>query len=240
MKFNIPIKVLIAFIGGFLIFVVTFFKFLNSTVSDIVTNAVNTVSQGVLISLEKKLTNTPRTNWSEIIKNSEENGIYVTSIGNLKFSSTQKDKLDAGEIISQSGTTYQFLNLVVAEITAYKKIGNTHYLLAYNFSNPTQSVNYYMMPAIKLIVEEILSKPENSWNEESIRLGKIYGFPVHVYSKMSALPNDIINSLSTRNLVFAPNKNTTQIGIIYYAFSGGVLKIGPLKYPAITVRITDV
>jgi len=41
-------------------------------------------------------------------------------------------------------------------------------------------------------------------------------------------------------LVFETNKNTSQIGTIYYAFNGGILKIGPLSYLPITARISDV
>ncbi|MFO3150150.1 sensor histidine kinase, partial [Legionella pneumophila serogroup 1] len=54
------------------------------------------------------------------------------------------------------------------------------------------------------------------------------------------LPNDIIHSLSTKRLVFETNRNSSQISLLYYDFSDGILKIGPLNYPSITTRISDV
>lgn len=241
MKLNIHIKILIAFIVFFTIFVVIFFNFIKSVENDIVINAGKTTSQGVLISLEKELLNNPKSNWDKIIKNNVDNAIYIISIHNLKLTSVQKDKLNTGEIIFTSGATYQFLNLVIVEHTAYKKIGDTSYALAYYFSNPDQLISHYINPAMKLIIKDLLSKPENTWNEETLRIGKIYGFPLHVYeNKSNKLPSNIISSLTTRKLVFETNKNTSQIGIIYYAFNGGILKIGPLSYLPIMGRISDV
>lgn len=241
MKFNIHIKILIAFIVFFAIFVVAFFDFLKSVENDIVINAGKTTSQGVLISLEKKLINTSQSNWDKIIKDNADNDIYIISIHDLKLTSAQKNKLNTGEIIFQSGTTYQFLNLVIVEHTAYKKIGNTSSVLAYYFSNPNQFISFYIYPAMKLIVNDLLSKPENTWNEETLRLEKIVGFSLHVYKNNSSkLPNNIINSLTTKKLVFETNKNTSQISTIYYTFKGGILKIGPLSYSTMTGRISDV
>ncbi|MBS0359431.1 MAG: sensor histidine kinase [Proteobacteria bacterium] len=241
MKFNVYTKILIVFIVFFAIFFMAFFKFSKSVESDIVTNASKTTSQGVLISLEKNLINNPKSNWNKIIKSNADNGIYIISTHDLKLTSTQKNKLDTGEIVFTSGATYQFLNLVIVEHTAYKKIGNTSYALVYYFSNPAQFIIHYMNPAIKLIVKDLLSKPENMWNEEALHLGIIYGFPLHVYkNKSNKLPSNIINSLKTRKLVFETNKHTSQIGVIYYAFDDGILKIGPLSYLPITARISDV
>ncbi len=241
MKFNIYIKILIAFIVIFAAFVATFFSYLKSVENNIVINAGKIVSQGVLIDLDNKLINSSKSRWDKIIKNNADNTITIISIHDLKLTSTQKNKLNAGEIIFTSGTTYQFLNLVIVEHKAYKKIGNTPYALAYYFSNPDQTVRHYINPAIKLIVNDLISKPENTWNEEALRLEKIYGFPLHVYkNKNGELPSKIISSLTTGKLAFETNKNTSQIGTIYYAFNGRVLKIGPLSYLPITGRISDV
>ncbi|HAT9793338.1 TPA: sensor histidine kinase, partial [Legionella pneumophila subsp. pneumophila] len=76
---------------------------------------------------------------------------------------------------------------------------------------------------------------------ELLSLEKIYGFPLHVYkTKSKLLPSNIINSLSTKRLVLETNKNSSQIVILYYRFSGGILKIGPLSYLPVMARISDV
>lgn len=241
MKFNIYFKIFIAFIVFFAVFALVFFNFLKSVENDIVINAGKTTSQGVLINLEKKLISNPKSSWDKIIKNNKNNAIYIISIHNLKLTPIQKANLNVGDIVFQSGATYQFLNLVIVEHTAYKKIGNTSYALAYYFSSPDQFISHYMNPAMKLIVEDLLSKPESVWNDEVLRLGKIYGFPLQVYqNKSNKLPSNIISSLATRRLVFETNKNTSQIAIIYYAFNGGILRIGPLSYLPIKGRISDV
>ncbi|MGX8727913.1 sensor histidine kinase, partial [Legionella pneumophila] len=54
------------------------------------------------------------------------------------------------------------------------------------------------------------------------------------------MPSNIINSLSTKRLVFETNNNSSQIVILYYSFSGGILKIGPLSYLPVMTRISDV
>lgn len=68
MKFNIYIKILAAFFVIFLIFVLAFFKYLKSVEAEIVINAGQTMSQGLLISLENELINNPKSNWDAIIK----------------------------------------------------------------------------------------------------------------------------------------------------------------------------
>ncbi|HAT8894192.1 TPA: HAMP domain-containing histidine kinase [Legionella pneumophila] len=241
MKFNVYIKILTAFLVIFLIFTLAFFKYLKSVETEIVINAGKTTSQGLLISLENELINSPKSNWDAIIKKKADNDVYLIAIDSLKLTSTQKNQLNNGEIIFLSGTTYQFLNLVIVEHTAYKKMGNTPYALAYYFSDPGQVIFHYMNPALKQIVEHLLLKSKNTWNKEIVKLEKIYGFPLHVYeTKSQHLPSNIINSLSTKRLVFETNKNSSQIGILYYGFSGGILKIGPLSYLPITARISDV
>lgn len=241
MKFNIYIKILTAFFVIFLILVLAFFKYLKSVETKIVINAGQTMSQGLLISLEKELINNPTSNWDAIIKKKTDNIIHIIAIDSLKLTMAQNNQINSGEIIFLSGTTYQFLNEVIVEHTAYKKIGNTPYALAYNFSDPGQIIFNYMSPVLKQIVQHLLSKSKNTWSNELLNLEKIYGFPLHVYkTKSKHLPSNIINSLSTKRLVFETNKNSSQIGILYYGFSGGILKIGPLSYLPITARISDV
>ncbi|ASQ46998.1 sensor histidine kinase [Legionella clemsonensis] len=241
MKFNVYFKILTAFFVIFLIFVLAFFKYLNSVETEIVINAGKTMSQGLLISLENELIKSPKSNWDNIIKKKTDNLVHLIAIDSLKLTSTQNNELNNGEIIFLSGTTYQFLNLVIVQHTAYKKIGNTSYALAYYFSDPDQVIFYYMNPALKQIVEHLLLRPKNTWNKEILKLEKIYGFPLHLYkTKSKHLPRNIANSLSTKRLVFETNKNSSQISIVYYSFSGGILKIGPLSYLPITARISDV
>ncbi|HBB7077900.1 HAMP domain-containing sensor histidine kinase [Legionella pneumophila serogroup 1] len=241
MKFNIYIKILTAFFVIFFIFVLAFFKYLKSVETEIVIDAGKTMSQGLLISLENELINNPESSWDAIIKKKTDNVVHLIAIDSLKLTTTQKNQLNSGEIIFLSGITYQFLNLVIVQHTAYKKIGNTSYALAYYFSDPGQVIFHYMNPALKQIVEYLLLKSKKTWNKEILKLEKIYGFPLHVYeTKSKLLPNNIIHSLSTNRLVFETNKNSSQIGILYYGFSDGVLKIGPLSYPSITARISDV
>ena len=55
MKFKVYSKILTTFLVIFLIFVLTFFYYLNSVESGIVINAGNTLTQGLLVSLEKEL-----------------------------------------------------------------------------------------------------------------------------------------------------------------------------------------
>ncbi|HAU0497271.1 TPA: HAMP domain-containing histidine kinase [Legionella pneumophila] len=241
MKFNIYIKILTAFFVIFFIFVLAFFKYLKSVETEIVIDAGKTMSQGLLISLENELINNPESSWDAIIKKKTDNVVHLIAIDSLKLTTTQKNQLNSGEIIFLSGITYQFLNLVIVQHTAYKKIGNTSYALAYYFSDPSQVIFHYMNPTLKQIVEYLLLKSKKTWNKEILKLEKIYGFPLHVYeTKSKLLPNNIIHSLSTNHLVFETNKNSSQIGILYYGFSDGVLKIGPLSYPSITARISDV
>ncbi|HHF7365561.1 TPA: sensor histidine kinase [Legionella bozemanae] len=241
MKFNVYLKILTAFFVIFLIFVLAFFNYLKSVETAIVINAGKTMSQGLLISLENELVNNPKSNWNAILKKKTDNVVHIIAIDSLKLTPTQNDQLNNGEIIYLSGTTYQFLNLVIVQHTAYKKIGNTSFALAYYFSDPGQVIFHYMNPALTQIVEHLLLKPTNTWDKEILQLEKIYGFPLDVYTTNSKnLPGTIINSLSTKRLVFETNKNSSQIGVLYYSFSGGVLKIGPLSYLPITTRISDV
>lgn len=241
MKFNIYIKILTAFFVIFLILVLAFFKYLKSVETKIVVNAGKTTSQGLLISLEKELINNPKSNWDAIIKKKTDNVIHLIAIDSLKLTLAQNNQLNNGEIIFLSGTTYQFLNEVIVEHTAYKKIGNTPYALAYNFSDPDEIIFNYMNPVLKQIVQHLLSKSKNTWSNELLSLEKIYGFPLHVYkTKSKLLPSNIINSLSTKRLVLETNKNSSQIVILYYRFSGGILKIGPLSYLPVMARISDV
>ncbi|KGP63742.1 histidine kinase [Legionella norrlandica] len=241
MKFNIYIKILTAFFAIFLIFVLAFFNYLKSVETEIVINAGKTTSQGLLISLENELINNPKSNWDAIIKEKTDNVVHIIAIDSLKLTPTQNDQLNNGKIIYLSGTTYQFLNLVIVQHTAYKRIGNTSFALAYYFSDPDQVIFHYMNPVLKQITEHLLLKSKNTWNKELLQLEKIYGFPIHVYeTKSKSLPSNLINSLSTKRLVFETNENTSQIGILYYGFSGGILKVGPLSYPPITARISDV
>ncbi|SJZ77506.1 sensor histidine kinase [Legionella maceachernii] len=241
MKFNIYIKILTAFFVIFLILVLAFFKYLKSVEKKIVVNAGKTTSQGLLISLEKELINNPKSTWDSIIKKKTDNLIHLIAIDSLKLTLEQNNQLNNGEIIFLSGKTYQFLNEVIVEHTAYKKMGNTSYALAYNFSDPGDIIFNYMNPVLIQIVQHLLSKSKNTWSNELLHLEKIYGFPLHVYKiKSKHLPDNIINSLSTKRLVFETNKNSSQIVILYYSFSGGILKIGPLNYLPVMARISDV
>ncbi|KTD13703.1 Sensor histidine kinase [Legionella gratiana] len=241
MKFNIYIKILTAFFVIFLFFVLAFCNYLKSVEKEIVINAGKTMSQGLLISLENELIKNPKSNWGTLIKKKRDDSVDLIAIDSLKLTLAQNNQLNNGEIIFLSGTTYQFLNEVIVEHTAYKKIGNTPYALAYNFSDPSQIIFNYMNPVLKQIVQHLLSKSKNTWSNELVNLEKIYGFPLHVYKTESQLlPSNITNSLSTKRLVFETNKNSSQIVILYYNFSGGILKIGPLSYLPVMARISDV
>ncbi|HAT9385778.1 TPA: sensor histidine kinase, partial [Legionella pneumophila subsp. pneumophila] len=112
MKFNIYIKILTAFFVIFLILVLAFFKYLKSVETKIIVNAGQTMSQGLLISLEKELINNPKSNWDAIIKKKTDNLIHLIVIDSLKLTLKQNNQLNNGEIIFLSGTTYQFLNEV--------------------------------------------------------------------------------------------------------------------------------
>ncbi|WP_454782455.1 sensor histidine kinase [Legionella sp. WA2022007384] len=241
MKFNVYIKILTAFFVIFLIFALAFFKYLKSVESAIVNNAGKTMSQGLLISLENKLITNPTSNWNDIIKKETNNDVHIIAIDRLNLTSSQNNQLKSGEIIYLSGTTYQFLNLVLVQHTAYKEIGDSSYALAYYFSDPGQVIFHYMTPTLKQIVKHLLSKPQNTWAKELLNLEKIYGFPLHVYKTNSKLlPSTITNSLLTDRLAFETNKNSSQISSLYYGFRGGILKIGPLNYLPVTTRISDV
>ena len=241
MKFNIYIKILTAFFVIFLVLILLFFNYLKYVESTIIINAGQTMSQGLLISIEEELVKTPESEWNAIIKKKTNNSVHLIAINNLNLPSSQKNQLNQGEIIFLSGSTYQFLNEVIVEHTAYKKIGSSPYALAYCFSDPSEFIFNYMHPTLKHIVDHLLSQPENRWEQEALKLEKIYSFPLHVYKiKNKDLPNTIINSLSTEPLVFETNKNSSQIVILYYAFGDGVLKIGPLSYLPVMARISDV
>lgn len=241
MKFNVYIKVLSTFFVIFLTFVLVFYYYLKSFENEIVFNAGKTTSQGILSGLEKKLRDNSKSKWAVILKKEMNNEISFESIRHLKLNSNQKKKLNKGEIIFSTGANYLFLNLGMVQHTAYKRIGNTSYALAYDFSDPANVFLQYMNPALKQIVKQLRSKSKTSWNEEIAKLEKTYGFPLKVYqTKSRQLPDDIIHSLSKNRLAFETNPGSSQVTTLYYTFKGGIIKIGPLSYLPITARISDV
>lgn len=214
---------------------------IKSIERSIVVNAGKTTSQGVLITLEEKLINEPISNWDKILKNYTGNAVYIIPTHKLHLTQAENNKLNKGELIFKSGKTYQFLNLVLVEHTAYKKVGNTDYVLSYQFSNPNQIINDYINPAVTLILKYFSSKPKNQWNVEASTLEKIYGFQLQIYDTNNPnLPSEIVNALSTKPLVFSTTQHTSNIDKIYYAFNQGILEIGPINHLAISGRITDV
>lgn len=240
MKFNVYIKVMTAFFVIALVFILAFFKYMKSITTEIAVNSQKTISYGVLNSLESELVTTPKSNWDTIMKAKKDEGIYLVSIQTPNLNPIQVKMLNEGSIVFVIGKELQFLNLVFARKTAYKKIGKSRFALAYDFSVPEQIISYYMTPGLKHIVDTLLSRPKNTWDENLVKLEKEYGYPIHVYKQKSRdLPSHVSKTLLTSRLAFETNSNTTQISVIYYAFSGGILKIGPLKYLSITARISD-
>ncbi len=240
MRLSIPLKIVIAFVVLFSAFVVAYNFFLKTVEKRIVNNSGNATSRGILITLEKKLVNNPKSNWNDVISNLPNNAVYLTLIKNIKLTGSQEKKLKAGSIVFKPGATYQFLNLVIVETTAYKRILGTSHVLAYEFSNPKETIKHYMYPTIQSLVNALLSKPRSVWGREAIRLGKIYGFPVHVYAKNSSLlPRHVINSSAAQNFAFTTKTGSSQVDTLYYVFNSSVLKIGPLQYVALTSRISD-
>ncbi|KTD61861.1 sensor histidine kinase [Legionella spiritensis] len=240
MKFNVYIKVMTAFFVIAFVFILAFFKYMKSVTIEIAVNSQKTISYGVLNSLESELVNIPKSNWDTVMKAKKDEGIYLLSSQTLKLNSNQIKKLNDGKIVFTIGKDLQFLNLIFARKTAYKKIGKSQFVLAYDFSVPEQIISYYMTPGLEQIVDTLLSRSKNTWDEALVKLEKEYGYPIHVYKKQSKnLPSHVSKALSTSRLAFETNPNTTQIGVIYYSFNGGILKIGPLKYLSITARISD-
>ncbi|GGI87810.1 sensor histidine kinase [Legionella impletisoli] len=241
MKFSIFTKILMAFLIISVVFIVLFFKYMKSVELDIVVNSEKVIAEGFLSDLEKEISSTSPSQWGSILSKIKDKGVEILPIDKINLTQTQKANLNSGKVVVLTEKDYQFLNLVIASKTAYKKIGNTKFLLAYYYSKIEKIITQYMAPALNQIAKDFLSKPRSSWSEESKRLEKIYGFPIHVYPTTNQeLPINVVQSLSKNNVAFETNENTSQIGIIYHAFAGGVLKIGPINYLSITARISDV
>ena len=240
MKFNVYIKIMTAFFVIALLFILVFFNYMKSVTIEIAVNSQKTISYGVLNSLERELANIPQSNWDTIMKAKQGEGIYLLAIQTLNLNPKQIKQLSEGQIVFVVSKELQFLNLVFARKTAYKKIANSPFVLAYDFSIPEQIIAYYMTPGLAQIVDTLLSIPKDKWDQELAKLEKAYGYPMHVYQQQDKdLPSDVSKTLLTRRLAFETNPNTTQISMLYYSFNGGILKIGPLKYPSITARISD-
>lgn len=175
MKFNIPIKIFIVFVIFSSIFLVLFFTSTKSVEDLIVSDANKTVAQGVLISLEQKLIEKKTADWNTVIRKTGSNYLTISLMSKLDLPLDKKNMLKKGQITFQTGKNYQFLNLGFVSHTAYKKVGNTSYVISYSYSNPIQYISRYMRPAINLITNDILSKPDKLWAMESLRLEKVYG-----------------------------------------------------------------
>lgn len=240
MTFNIPIKIFIAFFFFCLIFLWLFFKSMNNVERRITNKANVTVAKGVLISLENKLAKMPRELWPKELAKAGTKYLKIVSVDDLVISAQKMKKLKEGKIVFQTGKTYQFLNLGFVSHYGYKKITDTSWVISYHYSSPIQYLQRYMSPAINLIVTELKSNPQSAWPELSQRLEDTYGFAIKIYTKDDAsLPNLIKNSLSINHFAYEADKNTLRITTIYYPFDGGIVKIGPLSYLAITGRISD-
>ena len=240
MKFNVFLKTLTAFFIIFLVFIFAFFKYMKSVEIAIAVNSEKVISEGFLLSLEKELTNKPAVDWDTIL-NKKNNGVYLLPISKIELNQKQKQKLATGSVVVLTSLDHQFLNLVIDEKTAYKQVGDTKYALAYNYSSMEKITSHYMKPALNQIVSSLQLKPQSAWREATKELEKTYGYPINVYQPNSTqLPSKITKSLLRHDFVFETNKGTTQIGVFYYAFNGGVLKVGPFSYLSITSRISDV
>ena len=66
MRLSIPLKIVIAFVVLFSAFVVAYNFFLKTVEKRIVNNSGNATSRGILITLEKKLVNNPKSNWNDV------------------------------------------------------------------------------------------------------------------------------------------------------------------------------
>lgn len=241
MKFSVYFKTLTAFAVLALLFIFAFFKYLNSVERTIVDNAQKTISMGLLSSLTDELSRTPRSDWDEVMKPYNAFDMEIVSLDKTTFSPNQQKRLNRGKIVFKTGEAYQFLNLVIAKHTAYKKIEKHPKVIAYYFNMPKKIVSHYMMPVLNQITHDLEKQPKQQWKAVLARSEKTYGYPIQFFSVESPLlPKTVQQTISHQTFQFQTKENTSQIAIIYYAYRGGVIKIGPLHYLSITARISDV
>lgn len=241
MRVGVFIKILIGFLMLALSFTYLFFRYMKSIEIDIAVNAEKVISNGLLKNIERKLALSSRDKWKEILNKQNTNNLELISINNLKLNASQQEALNNGNVIVKTGQLIQFLSNVTFSKTAYIKISNSPYVLAYSYTKPIEMVAQYMEPAVSNIALSISETDKTNRAKEIRRLEKLYGYPIHVlYNVNTDIPSSVKKRLTNTNIAYELNKNTTQIGMVYYKFNDGVIKIGPIKYLAITARISDV
>ena len=241
MKVSVFVKILIVFFVITLSFIYFFFKYMKSIEHEIVKNSEKVLTHGLLRNLKKEIQKAPKNKWPTIINKTNNKNLSIQDIKSLSLSNVQKDALDKGEVVVTTSPLIQFLNEVTASRKAYIKIENTAFALSYWFSNPVDLVSKYMKPIMQNISSNISSVDKTKRAQTMSMLEKVYGYPIHLIKTNKAkLPLEILLELKRNGIAYKLNKNTTQIGIVYYPFGDEVLKIGPIKYLAITARISDI
>lgn len=241
MKVSVFIKVAVTFLIISMAFMGFFFHYMKSVEVEIVVNSEKVISHGLLNTLENKLTKTAKSQWPTLIKEEYKQIIQLVPIESLGLNRRQKEQLHTGQVVVATGPGEQFLNLVIAKKTAYKRVAHSSFVLVYDYARPVDVVAHYMLPVLKAIARQVLATPKENRQPMIKKLEKVYGYPIHFYKKNHGnIPAKIQQLLLGDKVAYTLNKNTTQIGIIYYDYGEGVIKIGPIRYSAIMARISDV
>lgn len=240
MKVSVFVKILIGFLAITLSFMYFFFKYMKSIELEIVKNSEKVLTHGLLRNLKKELQKAPKDKWPNIITQAN-NKLSIQDIKNLGLSTVQKDALKKGEIVVTASPLIQFLNEVTSSRKAYIKINNTSLALCYWLAKPVDIVSKYMRPIMQNISLNISSVDKSNRTQTMKMLEKVYGYPIQlIKTDKPKLPLEILLELKRNGIAYELNKNTTQIGVVYYPFGDEILKIGPIKYLAITARISDI
>lgn len=240
MKLNVYAKVLFAFVIVAFLFIIGFFYYMQEVIKTITINSQNVITSGVIATLEQELQRLPKSNLESAVKK-KNHAFNLVSEQQLSLTPEQNKQLHEGKVVFDIGEELQFLNLVMARKSSYKKIPNSSLILRFDFYIPEEVIANYMQPSLNQITSILKKIPKVKWPEKLKRLSSQFSYPIKLIDNSeSSLSTAITKPLDNYSFAFTTKSNTSQIDTLYYKFDDAVVKIGPLKYLNITTRISDI
>ncbi len=215
--------VLLAFTFAiFIVGIINIETILKGTIEDTLVD----ISVGTLYFFDKRLSATPREQWSELIKRLNKDGGY-----HLRLQKLEEYELP-DDVVDRLNEDRMVFNSIDNAEYGYIRVRDSNLVLELPFQQSEYRHNQHLTNStFELLEWELLDRPQELWNQQIIAINNKFTFPVSLL-RLDEVPltgrahSDLINAKATWHRIDGEEYNYRRIKDTSY-----VIRLGPFDDP---------
>ena len=185
------------------------------------------LTQGTFSLLEKRLEETPETQWPQLITEVNQGGGYTVSllpIETLTFASTKMKQLNSGAIV---------LSRVHKATYIYKRLGDSHWVLEFPFEQSGyEHAQRLINSTFNLIEKQLKSHSPSNWPATLKQINQQFKYPISIIEQhQDDNVKDESRRLADREVIIVEFDDDSELFFRRIENSAYILRLGPFDEP---------